>query len=189
MKKARVSAVYEGRIGKKSKEESKNDSRIARMNARARKNGSRAKKTHRFVVTGRRRKARSNSTRRKVETPPNKEACMVKDQGKKVDNNAEVNEIIDDEPVPEVAVILDPEAVDHAVAENTIGEVIVEEKEEGPAWWEEFWPVRERTNEEQAMEVLVNGFVVGMTEEELWWDDIWNFRDMDDNFPKAHEKA
>ncbi|KAJ6396175.1 hypothetical protein OIU77_021247 [Salix suchowensis] len=163
MKKARVSAVYEGRIGKKSKEESKNDSRIARMNARARKNGSRAKKTHRFVVTGRRRKARSN-TRRKVETPPNKEACMVKDQ-----------------------VILDPEAVDHAVAENTIGEVIVEEKEEGPAWWEEFWPVRERTNEEQAMEVLVNGFVCGMTEEELWWDDIWNFRDMDDNFPKAQK--
>jgi hypothetical protein len=36
------------------------------------------------------------------------------------------------------------------------------------------------------MEVLVKGFVGGMTEEELWWDDIWNFRDMDDHFPKAH---
>ncbi|KAJ6402679.1 hypothetical protein OIU84_014728 [Salix udensis] len=116
-------------LERKSKEESKNDSRIARMNARARKNGSRAKRTHRFVVTGRRRKARSNSTKRRVETPPNKEACMVKDQGKKVDNNAEVmNEIIDDEPVPDVAVILDPEAVDHAVADqNTIGEVIIVE--------------------------------------------------------------
>ncbi|KAF9684114.1 hypothetical protein SADUNF_Sadunf04G0084200 [Salix dunnii] len=185
MKKARVSAVYEGRIGKRSKEESKTDSRIARMHARARKNGVRAKKTHCFVVAERRRKARSN-TKRKVETSPNKEACMVKDQGKNLDNNAEVIEIIDDEPIPEV-VILDPEAADHAVAENTRGEVIVEENEEGPAWWEEYWPVRERTNEEQAMEVLVKGFVGGMTEEELWWYDIWNFRDMDDNFPKARK--
>ncbi|KAI5591526.1 hypothetical protein POPTR_004G099900v4 [Populus trichocarpa] len=183
MKKARVSAVYEGRIGKRSKEENENDSRIARMHARARKNGLRAKKNRCFVVTERRRKARSN-TKRKVEASPNKEACMLKDQGKTLDN-VEAVEIIDDEPILDVAVILDSETVHQMVAETMRGEVIVEENE-GPAWWEEYWPVSYRTNENQAMEVLVKGFVGGMTEEELWWDDIWNFRDMDDHFPKAH---
>jgi hypothetical protein len=180
MKKARVSAVYEGRIGKRSMEDNENDSRIARMHARARKNGLRAKK---IVVTERRRKARSN-TKRKVEASPNKEACMLKDQGKTLDN-VEAVEIIDDEPILDVAVILDSETVHQMVAETMRGEVIVEENE-GPAWWEEYWPVSYRTNENQAMEVLVKGFVGGMTEEELWWDDIWNFRDMDDHFPKAH---
>ncbi|KAG6779179.1 hypothetical protein POTOM_015550 [Populus tomentosa] len=155
MKKARVSAVYEGRIGKRSKEENENDSRIARMYARARKNGLRAKKNRCFVVTERRGKARSN-TKRKVEASPNKEACMVKDQGKTLDN-VEAVEIIDDEPILDVAVILD--------------QLILK-------------PYT-KTNENQAMEVLVKGFVRGMTEAELWWDDIWNFRDMDDHFPKA----
>ncbi|KAJ6926590.1 hypothetical protein NC651_010874 [Populus alba x Populus x berolinensis] len=183
MKKARVSAVYEGRIGKRSKEENENDSRIARMYARARKNGLRERKNRCFVVTERRGKARSN-TKRKVEASPNKEACMVKDQGKTL-GNVEAVEIIDDEPILDVAVILDPETVDQVVAETMRGEVIVEETEEGPAWWEEYWPVSYRTNENQAMEVLVKGFVRGITEAELWWDDIWNFRDMDDHFPKA----
>ncbi|CAK7344361.1 unnamed protein product [Dovyalis caffra] len=183
MKRAKVSAVYEGRIGKRSKEENENDSRIARMHAKARKNGLRAKKTQTFVVTERRRKARS-STKSKVS--PNTEACMVKDQEKKLEN-VEVIEIIDDDPILDIGTLFEPELVNQVLAEPLRAEVIFLEKhEEGPEWWEEYWPVSYRTNEEKAMEMKMNGFVGGMTEEELWWDDIWNFRDMNDHFPKAH---
>lgn len=195
MKKAIVSSVYEGR----------RSSRWARMNARARKYGCRAKvvKAEPFVFAEKRIKTTSMIMKSMEEK---KEEVYAVDEEKAINNEVVAEPEIDIEAVLESpksgnGEIVEPEETGGEAIANTSNAV----KENGgdePVWWEEYWPWCWSYEEEMMWlgtgsecrpfwEVMTGGggcVDAKQDEDEPWGDDIWNLRDIKEvpnNMPRG----
>ncbi|XVE72067.1 hypothetical protein DITRI_Ditri11bG0009000 [Diplodiscus trichospermus] len=179
MKKAKVSSVYEGRGGKRDSEgegESENSAKRARMSAKARTDGLRARRPLSIISIKRTIVTRSMSTK--------------------------TTEQKDEEKLPEVEVVEAKEDEKNnkpveQVKEQPVNEVVVETKgNEGEMLTLADWPLTWSHEEEWSWfkvgyecgwhsywDAVSDDYwapVSGHSNELVWDDDLWNFKDNDE---------
>ncbi|XWS75469.1 hypothetical protein CRYUN_Cryun01aG0091200 [Craigia yunnanensis] len=177
MKRAKVSSVYEGRGRKRSKgeEESENSSKSARMNAKARTDGLRARKALSLISNNRTIATRSMATKpmeqKDEEMLFEVEVIQAKEEEKNDDNKPV--ELVQQQPVNEV------------VVENKGDDGGLLTLEDWPLTWsyEEEWSwfkVGYECGWHSYWETMNGDFWAPMTDdnkEPVWNDDLWNFKD------------
>ena len=178
MKRAKVSSVYEGRGRKRSKEgeeeESENSSKSARMNAKARTDGLKARKALSLVSNNRTIVTRSMATKtmeqKDEETLFEVEVIQAKEEEKNDDSKPV--ELVQQQPVNEV------------VVENKGDDGGLLTLEDWPLTWsyEEEWSwfkVGYECGWHSYWETVNGDFWAPMTDDnkEPVWNDLWNFKD------------